>query len=218
MPETTTIRPKRRPTACAAPEASLQRASFVMLDLTGVLNNNAISHAAHLDVGGLNIWRNSYPADELPEGGSIVDVGGVPFRFPPTDGADNNVICCGQLLDTPAGRYDWIYVLGAAERRTEDWTYLHYVSGAVDPEWLRLSDFWPAASRFGEVEAFRCRRMHYPRHIQEGVHPGMWRARIPVPREDELARLRLPHNIAIHIFAMTLARPDSRRVGSTSAA
>lgn len=178
---------------------------FVLVDLDGEYDNNSISRPDRLDVGGFNIWRNSFPADELPAGGERVTVAGVPFRFPPAgDGRDNNVVCRGQLLALPRGRYDWIYLLATSERRTEDFVYLHFAGGAVDPEWLRISDVWPAAARFGEVEAFRCRRLHYPRHVQEGVHPGLWRQRVAVPREQELVAMRLPDNIAIHLFAMTL--------------
>jgi hypothetical protein len=34
--------------------------------------------------------------------------------------------------------------------------------------------------------------------------PAIWRTRVPVPRETELAALHLPDNSAIHIFAITL--------------
>lgn len=180
-------------------------AGFVLEDLGETFNNTAISRAGHTDVAGLNIWRNSYPAEEMPAGGELVTVGGVPFRFPASgENRHDNVICLGQMLKLSPGLYDWIYVLAASERRTEDWVYLHFADGAVDPEWLRVSDFWPAAAHFGEVEAFRCRRLHYPRHVQEGVHVGMWRQRVAVPREQELVGLRLPDNLAIHLFAMTL--------------
>lgn len=185
---------------------------FVPLELDAELNNRAITDADHLDAGGFNVWRNTFPAEELPPGGGVVTVAGVPFRFPPsTDRGFDNVLCCGQLLTLPPARYDWIYVLGAAERRTEDSVYLHYASGAVDPEWLRLSDFWPGAPHFGEVRAFDCRHMHYPRHVQGDVPPNIWRQRVAVPREEEAVRLRLPDNIAIHLFAMTLVRAVERQ-------
>jgi hypothetical protein len=138
----------------------------------------------------------------------MIEVGGIPFRFPSKeDGALNTVVCLGQRLDLPVGRYDWLYVLGAGERRAEDYAYLHYASGAVDPEWLRLSDFWPGApARFGELEAFRCRHTHYPRHVQAGVEIVIWQQRIPVTRREPLAWVRLPDNVALNLFAVTAAR------------
>jgi len=182
-----------------------RRDGFLLLDLGPYFNNDAISRADNPGDGGFNVWGNSFPAASLPPGGAVVSVGQVPFRFPPSeDGQPNNVVCRGQLVPIPAGRYDWIYFLAAAERRTEDQVCLHYEDGAVDPEWLRVSDFWPGGPHFGEVCAYRCPDMHYPRHVQPGVQACMWRPRVPVTRATGLARLRLPDNEAIHLFAASL--------------
>lgn len=182
--------------------------AFVLIDLAGLFNNDGISYANNLRDGGFNVWNNTFPAEELPESNSIVEVAGIPFRFPPKeDGQLNNILCSGQRLDLPPDRYDWLYLLASAERRSEDTVYLHYASGAVEPEWLRISDFWPeAGSRFGEVEAFRCTKMHFPRHVQPRVQPGIWRQRVPVPRQEALAWVHLPDNLAMHIFAVTAVK------------
>jgi hypothetical protein len=133
-------------------------------------------------------------------------VGDVPFRFPPKeDGALNTVVCRGQLLALPPSRVDWAYLLAAAERRTEDFVHVHYRDGAVDPEWVRVSDFWPSPPRFGELLAFACPVMHYPHHVQPGVEGRIWMTRVPVVRREPLAALRLPENVALHVFALTLA-------------
>lgn len=191
---------------------------FLILELEDHFNNDAVSFVSGLSDGGFNVWGNTFPGEELPPSLSVVEVGGVPFRFPPKeDGRLNSLVCRGQSLAVPPGRYDWVYVLAAGERRTEDWVYLHYASGATDPEWLRVSDFWPSPAHFGEVAAFRCHHMHYPRHVQVNMGPVMWRQRIAVPRHEELVAVSLPDNVAIHIFAATLARPPAgtagRRVG-----
>ncbi len=186
--------------------------SALLIDLAPLFNNDSISYASNLGDGGFNVWDNSFPAEELPASLSVVSVGGIPFRFPPKeDGRLNTVVCCGQRLDLPPGSYDWLYVLVAAERRTEDSVFLHYADGAVDSEWLRISDFWPGAGpRFGEIVAFRCAHMHYPRHVQPRVEPVIWRQRIPVTREQPLAWVHLPDNVAIHLFAMTVIRSMER--------
>ncbi|HEX6291231.1 MAG TPA: hypothetical protein VFZ66_18750 [Herpetosiphonaceae bacterium] len=178
---------------------------FVLLDVARLFNWDSISYASNLRDGTFNVWQNSFPAEELPESHSIVEVAGVPFRFPPKEaGHLNNIRCSGERLDLPSDRYDWVYILAASERRAEDIVYLHFTSGAIEMEWLRISDFWPGGpQRFGEVEAFRCKHMHFPRHIQSGQEPVMWMQRIPVTRQEPLAWLRLPQNIAIHIFAAT---------------
>ena len=176
-----------------------------LLDLTRYADNTGITPPERLSAGAFNVWGNTFPSDELPAPGPVV-VDGIPFRFPAGPaGEPDNVRCSGQLIELPAGRYDWIQLLAAAERRTEDQLLLHYRDGAVDPEWLRVSDFWPqTGSRFGESAAYSCSRMHYPRHIERTMGPTIWRQRVPVPRESELTAIRLPDNPAIHLFAMTL--------------
>ena len=183
---------------------------FGLVDLGPAFDNDAISTAANPGDGGLNVWGNSLPAEALPASRSLVHVHGIPFRFPPKeDGERNNVVCRGQLLRLPAARVDWLHLLAASERRAEDTAHLHYEGGAVDPEWLRVSDFWPAPARFGELLAFRCPVMHYPHHVQPGVEGQIWLTRVPVPRRCPLAALRLPVNVAIHVFALTLEEaPD----------
>lgn len=180
--------------------------SCTMVDLSSHVNNDGISYAHAPDDGSFNVWGNTFPAEELPDSHSITVVGGVPFRFPDKrNGRLNNLRCARQLVAVPHARYDWIYLLAAAERRTEDLLYLHYRTQAVDPEWLRVSDFWPeTAPRFGELAALSCGRLHYPRHVQPGMGPTIWRQRVPVPREQDLAAFRLPDNPAIHVFAVTL--------------
>ncbi|MEU5690219.1 hypothetical protein [Actinosynnema sp. NPDC020468] len=177
-----------------------------VLDLTDFLDCAGITPEDGLGTGAFNIWSNTFPAAELPARGSDVVVDGVPFRFPAEhpSGADN-VRCARQLVPVPRGRYDWIHVLAAAERRTEDEVLLHFADGSVDAEWLRVSDFWPETpARFGESAAFRCTRLHYPRHVQRNMGPVIWRRRVAVPREEDLVALRLPDNPAVHVFALTL--------------
>ncbi|MCZ0209702.1 hypothetical protein [Streptomyces achromogenes] len=185
----------------------------VPLDLTALADNVGVTRPDRLSEGAFNIWGNTFPAEELPPAGTV-EVHGIPFRWPATgDGSPDNVRCRGQLVTVPEGRYDWIHVLAAAERRTEDPLLLHFADGSVDPEWLRVSDFWPeTASRFGERPAFSCTRLHYPRHIQHAMGPTVWRQRVPVTREERLRAFRLPDNPAMHLFAITLApavRPEA---------
>lgn len=183
----------------------------VLVDLSPHFNNDGISYASNPADGSFNLWGSTYPAEELPPSLSTVDIDGVPFRFPPKeDGRLNNVLCAGQLVEVPPAVYDWLYLLAASERRTEDWVYLHYASGAVDPEWLRVSDWWPEApARFGEVVAFRASVLHYPRHVQAGMRPTIWRQRVPVTRHEVLMTVRLPDNASMHIFAATLVPPPN---------
>jgi hypothetical protein len=179
------------------------------VDISGHRNNTAISSATETRTGAFNVWGNSFAAEYLPGGGNLVDVAGVPFRFPPVCEGPDNVRCAGQFLTVPAGRYDWVHVLAAAERRCEDTVELNFGDGSVDAEPLRVSDFWAAPAWFGEIKAFESPVMHYPHHVQRGVSAVMWAQRVPVTRRADLAGVRLPRNVAVHVFAVTLQRTEA---------
>ncbi len=179
------------------------------VDLSGRRNNIAISSATETKAGAFNVWGNSFAAEYLPEGDSLVHVAEVPFRFPPVCAGPDNIRCEGQFLAVPEGRYDWIHVLASSERRSEDTVELNYADGTVDAEPLRVSDFWSAPAWFGEVKAFESPVMHYPHHVQRGVSAVMWAQRVPVTRRTALSGLRLPRNVAMHVFAVTLQRTEA---------
>ncbi|MFY1704927.1 hypothetical protein ACN28G_24945 [Micromonospora sp. WMMA1923] len=173
------------------------------VDLTEHVDNLGIVVPRWPHGGGFNIWGNAFPADELPPAGGVCTVDGVSFSFPLAGNRDN-IRCRGQVVALPPGHYDWLYVLAAAERRTEDTVRLHYTDGSTAEEWLRISDFWPdTAPRFGDLLAFRCSRMLYPRHPQPSMAPAIWQQRIPVSRPGEVHAVRLPDNPAMHVFALT---------------
>lgn len=178
------------------------------VDISGHRNNTAISAATETGAGEFNVWGNSFAAEYLPAGKSLVHVEGVPFGFPPVCDGPDNVRCAGQFLRVPEGRYDWIHVLAAAERRCEDTVELSFADGSVDAEPLRVSDFWAAPAWFGEVKAFESLVMHYPHHVQRGVPAVMWAQRVPVTRRGDLTGILLPRNVAVHVFAVTLQRTE----------
>ncbi|GII85571.1 hypothetical protein Ssi03_35610 [Sphaerisporangium siamense] len=187
------------------PLSVVTRTTLLPVDLAAHWNNRGISAADDRGSGGFNVWRNSFPAEYLPPRGARVEVAGVPFRFGGPSAAGDNVRCAGQYVELPEGRYDWIHLLTAAERRTEDTVALHFSGGEVDFESLRVSDFWAQAhAAFGEEKAYETPVMHYPHHTQPRVEALMWSQRVPVTRRAPLTGLRLPRNIAVHVFALTL--------------
>ncbi|MGC5033784.1 hypothetical protein [Micromonospora sp. DT229] len=179
-------------------------AAYRLLDLEPLRNNIGVTGADRTAAGGLNVWRNSLPAEQLPPAGTVT-VDGIPFAFPGTGtGEPDNVRCAGQVVPVPPGRYDWIYLLATAERRVEDEVALHFTDGQVDFEPLRVSDFWAAVAHFGETRAYATTSMHYPHHVQPRVTGLIWCQRVAVTRRAELRSLRLPTNPAVHVFAATL--------------
>lgn len=177
--------------------------------LAPYLNNVGATSKARIESGAFNVWGNSFAADYLPRGRTIVD--GVVFELAAArDGEPDNVRCEGELVAVRPGRYDWIYVLAAAERRAEDEVALHFTDGSVDFEALRISDFWAAEPAFGELMAFQSPMMHYPHHVQPNVSAMLWLQRIPVTRRLPLGGIHLPRNVAIHLFALTLLPSPAR--------
>jgi hypothetical protein len=176
-----------------------------VIPLGRLADSVGVEPSARPGTGAFNIWGNTFPAEELPAGGTV-EVNGIPFLFPEADGVRaDHLRCRGQRIPLPASRADWIHVLGAAERRTEDCVVLEYADGTSRRQWLRMSDFWPQTPpRFGDRLAFRTGAMLYPRHVQKTMSPAIWHQRIPVAVADGLTALVLPDNPALHIFAMTL--------------
>ena len=172
------------------------------VDLAPFADNIAMTTLQTLDAGALNVWGNSLPAGTLPAAGMAVAE--IRFRPLPADGRHpDNVRCAGQYLRVPATGADWLHLLAASERRCEETVHLHYSSGAVEPEWLRVSDLWPAHPHFGERLAARA-VMHYPHHRQDDVQGQIWAMRVPVVRREPLVAIRLPDNPAVHVFALSV--------------
>ena len=187
-------------------------ASCRPVDVSRRFDGFGITSAADPAAGAFDASGSSFTAEDLPRGPALVEVGGIVFRFPDAElGQPDNLRCRGQRLELPPGLYDWIYVLAASERRTEDPLVLEHAGGGTSRQWLRVSDFWPESEpRFGELLAFRCRALHSPDGVRRTMAPSIWRVRVGVPVRRPLRALRLPENPAVHLFALTLVTEDER--------
>ncbi|MFI6130804.1 hypothetical protein [Micromonospora sp. NPDC051141] len=201
---------RRIPAAAPVPE-------FCVLNVDDLLNNRGTTGIADTDHGRLNVWGNSFPAEELPEPGALITVDGVPFRWPRGHVDGDNVRCEGQVIDLPSGRYEWVYLLAASERRSEDTLWVFYDDGHADPLPLGVSDFLDGTPVFGEKPAFRTGGMHYPHHVQPNLPTTMWSCRVGVPRRGNAHALRLPRLVALHVFAVTLLTSADARAADGSA-
>src|SRR5580693_5213401 len=90
--------------ASRRPDGSLM--DFVIVDLAPACNNRGLQPPGTHGNGayGFNIWSNTFPAEQLPAPGSIVEISGVPFTFPagavPAGAAPagDNIRCRGQRI------------------------------------------------------------------------------------------------------------------------
>ncbi|WP_051831007.1 hypothetical protein [Streptomyces violens] len=177
---------------------------FCLISIDDLLNNRATTSTEDLDSGRLNAWGNSFPAEELPAPGARIEIAGIPFAWARSHAEGDNVRCEGQVIEIPPGQYDWIYLLAASERRSENTLWAHYADGTADPLRLGVSDFLDGTPAFGELPAFSTERMHYPHHVQQGLPTTMWLSRVGMPRRGRATALRLPRCVALHVFALTL--------------
>ncbi|MEO6700612.1 MAG: hypothetical protein ABI140_12050 [Jatrophihabitantaceae bacterium] len=181
-----------------------------LVDLAAQLNNVAITPAEQRKSGACNVWGNSFSAAQMPDQPTIT-VAGIEFRtWHLRDAEPDNIRCAGQLIELPAGHYDWIHLIATGERRVEDELCLHFADHSADFEAVRVSDFWAAPAMFGETPALRSEAMHYPFHVQFGLAATAWHQRVPVTRRAALTGLRLPDNPALHVFALSL-QPSPER-------
>ncbi|MFF5228376.1 hypothetical protein [Dactylosporangium sp. NPDC000521] len=202
---------RRLPASTACPE-------FCLIGIDDLLNNRATTSVEDLGLGRLNAWGNSFPAGELPAPRTVIEVAGIPFVWPDAHAGGDNVRAEGQVIEVPPGRYDWIYLLAASERRSEDILWVHYDDGYADPLRVGVSDFLDGTPAFGEEPAFKTERMHYPHHVQQRLPTTMWLSRIGMPRHGVATALRLPRLVALHVFAVTLVTGvDVRLAGGVAA-
>lgn len=76
------------------------------------------------------MWRNSLPAQSVR---LEIVADGVPLRSAPLDGrGPDNIVCAGQRVTLPVGRWDWLYLVGCSERRIRDFVTWHFVDGSAD--------------------------------------------------------------------------------------
>ncbi|WP_433496673.1 hypothetical protein ACQP1K_16895 [Sphaerimonospora sp. CA-214678] len=198
--------------------ATTSSPEFLLVGIDDLLNNRAITGVADLGRGRLNAWGNSFPAEELPAPGTLAEVAGIPFLWANAHAEGDNVRCEGQIIDIPPARYDWIYLLAASERRSEDTLWAYYEDGYADPLRVGVSDFLDGTPVFGELPGFRTTRMHYPHHVQHGLPTTMWLSRVGMPRHGRALALRLPRSVALHVFAVTLLTGmDVRRADGATA-
>ncbi|MFL6076914.1 MAG: alpha-L-fucosidase [Mycobacteriales bacterium] len=186
------------PASAAAPPAPIP------VPLDQYYSNDGIDSAAARG-GDFDGSGYSYPAEQVPAGGTAT-VGGLPFRLgPATAGADNDVVALGQDIALPAGRYVAAAVLGASSYGATGGTAtVHYADGSTTTATLGEPDWY---SGDGPLHASF-------RYSPDGAdqHPvSLYLTQVWIDPSRDATAITLPTTAApaagvssLHVFAMTL--------------
>ncbi|MGI5506785.1 glycosyl hydrolase family 95 catalytic domain-containing protein [Lentzea sp. CA-135723] len=181
--------------------------SAVPVDLRGAFDNDGLSNEFTSRDGDFDGAGNTYPAAQLPQTGSVVD-DGVLFEFYNGDEASlNNVVCAGQSVAVPGGRYGKLHLLAAGDVGNVEATgALGYADGA-EPVPFRVTA-WQQRPQFGESEPVATTLMHTPSGpVTRQV--SIFHQVVAVDPARELSAVILPRTSGprLHVFAITLEKP-----------
>jgi|GEM_PF-186642 len=194
-----------------AVDTAFTEGAYTALDLGPAFNADAFSLPSRPQRGNFDnrsgVYGATYPAEFAPAASSRYESGGVPFLFPPTDTALNNVVMLGQRLDVPAGRYAALHLLGSSDQGNyqADVT-LVYEDGGTATVTLGLSD-WCQPPRYGETVAVDFAQRRGTSGQTERINCRILHQVVPVDAERVLVRVELPDRETMHLFALTLAAP-----------
>lgn len=195
------------------------------VDLSSHFNSTGIARAGRPAGGGLDGMGTAFRSEDFPSPGCITTCRGTPFLFPGRNhrGMDN-IACEGQEIPVPAGRCEALHVLGMCDWRAfEEPLRLKARDGGSAEKSLGLSD----ASRYqglqyGEEEVVVCPLITpdsiVPHILLFGVTPpgagyemtetrieaGIWHQVVHLEEPLPLARIVLPDNPSMHLFALTM--------------
>ncbi len=206
--------------ALLAPRGPWAKARQAPINLAPLFDNDGVSSAARPADGNFDcpdhpadIPGSTYPAEFLPPGGQAFAAATQPavrFLFPPLrDREPNNVMCAGQKIDVPPGRYAAVWLLGAGENGEQKGVLrLQYDDGRVD-QTIRFPD-WCAAAQGEATAAITC-PFRYSWHAderkmkREDIPCRLFALPVRADPKRTLESLRLPYNTRLHVFAITLA-------------
>ena len=203
---------EKRPPSGPKTELKDLGGGFLAADLSELVNNDAISSEADRSDADLDEWKQSFPAEDLPEAGKFEpkDVK-APFLFPTKEaGKRNNIACSGQKIPLELKAKELLLLVTATNANQEAKLTIEYADGQAQAD-LKVTD-WCQQAAFGEKAGVVC-----PDRIAVGVGGDktlgkekkecrMWVISVPLAADRELKAITLPENPRIHIFALTVAK------------
>ncbi len=174
------------------------------LDLSRLFNRRS---AHSFDTQG-----RGYPPALMPAPGvHAYGAAQIPFRLAAASGPDN-LACDGQAFAIPPrARGDTLYLLGAGAPGSQGGTLT--VIGADSRRVavpFTLGDWVVGGAGRNEDALALAYRLSPTGTPEQGVRPHLWIAAVPLPAGAAAARIVLPHNASLHVFALTLGRAPTR--------
>lgn len=170
-----------------------------LVPLGGLVNNQGSTRESALTDGQLNVWRNSLPAGRI----DTCDDCGLDLQIVLPGQGPDNVVALGQVIPFPRGHYRELHVIGAGERAVDETILLCDGHAPVSRLSLSMPDLWEGQPRREAHLAHRSLTVHYPHHVQVDLSLTLWHHQIALPNQPA-DRIVLPHNLALHIFAVRL--------------
>ncbi|MCL6449859.1 MAG: hypothetical protein K6T75_01000 [Acetobacteraceae bacterium] len=151
----------------------------------------------------------SFPAEELAALPRPFIADGVPLRLPPfLPGRPDNLMCEGQKVGVPPGRYCALALLGVAEMGSYvEEMRLRFEGGAEQARELALTRWTDRRPRFGEAQAYTVTHVHGPGTQVVGQQASLWLKLLVVDPARRLRAVVFPNNIFLHFLALTLIVP-----------
>lgn len=172
------------------------------------LSKHYNAHAATFDrdraCGTVNAWGNSFPAEELPFGGSLT-LGGVRFDLPPkTDGAPDHLEALGQLVQLPSVPSLGLALLVFGEMGEQSLGLsVRFSDGTVEQRTIRACAWLVQGSPPPDETRLSCSHLHYVGGYElTHLRPTLWCARVAWTN-DSPTELRLGANPFFHVMAAT---------------
>jgi hypothetical protein len=186
--------------------------SFETLSLEPFFTTLGATDDAHRQMGRLNAWGNSFPAEELPFGATL-KVGDVSFCLPDkTSESLDMVEPLGQTIQLSTDRPVAALALLCCGEMGDQLVELRAVPADGGPTLeilARVPGFAVVPSEEPEPGSHRFTHLHYPGDYDLGLLTGaLFCTRHELERPTRLARLELGTNPLVHIAALTLIHPD----------
>ncbi len=177
------------------------------VDLAGNANSCGATYDHDRARGRLNAWGNTFPAEELPFGSTLV-VDGVPFALVAKDDGDcDHVEVLGQRVDVRgATRVVGLALLCCGEMGPQEITIQVIGRGPARRGVELAADTWLRAEPVAEPrDGYACTHLHYAAGYElDRLRPVLWCARAVWDKPLRAVALQLGCNPLAHIFGITL--------------